>query len=231
MAEEVQQSKPEFKIDDNRGYGMGAITLLFLISAILAVLFLIFLFLYNYSLKNQIADLNSQKSQILSQVELPENKALVETINSTAGAIVDLKSIYTPNTFKTSDFLSEFPKSINKNVQINNLSLEGDNSLKIDATTQNLSTLALFLESLKQTGYIEQIRLVGVSNESVEGNNVAKFSISAILNRDLAYAKLLKSREPLVPETQSLENTTTETAEPNLDDTSTAEEPFAAPAL
>jgi hypothetical protein len=213
MEEQSHQQVAELVIDKNSGRSIGGSSLLFSISAIIAVLFCLFLFLYNFSLTRSTKGIEAQKASVMSEIQTPENQKLEETVSSTVAAIGSLKSLYNPDSYKASDFMMNFPKIVPKNTMITNLALDENDNLRIDGQTTGLSELAAFIQSMQDSNYLEGISLAGASTESVNGQAVTKFSISCRLNRDKAQAELKKAAEAAksnvtsVPATSSTDTT------------------------
>jgi len=230
MTEQVHQPAAELVIDQNSNHLVGGSSLLFVLSAVAAVLFCFFLFLYNYTLTKSVSNYDNQRSSIISQIETPDNQKLEKTINSTASTISNLKNLIATDSYKTSDLLVNFPKLVTKNAQLNNLSLDENNNLRIDGQTDTMTTLAVFIQSLNDSEYLENTDLVSVVTENLNGKNVTKFSISCLLNKDKAKAaqnidKTTTTSTGNAPESSTSDSTSTEAST----DTST-EAPYAAPA-
>lgn len=192
MVERENKSANEFVVDPSIDRSGGGVFVLFSIAAFIAVIFCLFMIVYNFTLSRSAASLTAKKADLVSQIETPENQQLAATIFSTANAISNLNSLYNPNRFKDSDFLTEFPKVVSKNVMIQNLSLDDHDNLKIDGTTAGMTGLATFMESLKQTNYITDLKLLGVTTDTTNNQVVTKFSLSAYFNRDQAHTEMLK---------------------------------------
>jgi hypothetical protein len=227
MTGETHQQAAELVIDQNSNRGIGSSSILFSCSAIAAILFCLFLVVYNYSLKRNISSLEDQKASIISQIQTPENLKLEQTINSTAAAIGQLSSLYDPDYFANSSFLTEFNKLVNKTASVTTLSLDENDNLRIDGQTNGMTSLAVFLQSLENTGYLSKVNLVGVSNESLDNVSSTKFSISCFLDRDKARASLVKTTENSSSgATNSSSNTSVDTANTTQDNIDTPyEEP------
>lgn len=215
MTVETHQSATELVIDQNSGHGKGGVNLLFSSSAIIAAFFAVFLFVYNFSLNRTVTSLEVQKASLLSEIQTPDNQKLEQTINSTASAIGQLQSLFSSRTYTVSDFLTNFTKLVNKTAMVTNLALDEEDNLRLDGQANGMSSLAILLQSLEDSEYLENVTLVGISNESSNNVPVTRFSISAYLNRDKAEAAQEKAKEK-----SSFSNSTDQVSESNLADPS-----------
>ena len=74
MVGPVNLQSNELAIEQDTGSSIGSVGVLVLLSALLMVLFSIFLFVYNLSLKNQISDLGPKRLATFSNTNAGESK-------------------------------------------------------------------------------------------------------------------------------------------------------------
>lgn len=175
------QPMPELSIDQGHHGRFTGFAIMVIISGIAVVLFAVFMYLYNLSLKNQIADLSSQKANLLSQIQTPENQKIEETINSAAAVVGQLSQFLDTKGYKTGNFLDDFPKVVNKSAQINNLVVDKSGSVKMDGTAKSQAELAQLMQSLQDAKFIKNVQLAG---SSIASGSVS-FSLSAELDKGL----------------------------------------------
>lgn len=208
MVEGSFQPQVELSVDQNKGVKSSGFATLLMISTALVVLFTAFLMIYNFSLSRQVTDLNGQKSALISQIKTPDNQKIEALINGTADSISSLKILVGSDQYKLSNLMVDLPKVVNKNVVINNFSLDSFDHIRIDGVTNNQTSLAKFMQSLQDSVIFKNVSLAATSNNGSDAKTATTFSISLDLDRTSANESIQKT----VSSTTSTDTTTSTTA-------------------
>lgn len=181
-----QQSRPmpQLTIDNASGNRLSGFSLLVVISTILAVVICGFFYFYNLSLTNQIADLDGQRSALISELQTPDNLKLEEQINGAASAISSISTLSGSGQYKLSKFLDDLPTAMTKDSKFNGLSVDRDGAVKIDGVTVSQTSLAKLIQSFNDAKFLKDVILLSSAVSSESNKPVVAFSLSMSVNSE-----------------------------------------------
>lgn len=166
------------------------------LAAIIAVAGTVFLWFLNSSTTQALADQNSEKDKIVSEIVSP-TYVDVETKATSFKTAVDQLSQAVASRYSVGAFLPKFYAHINKNVSVNNISIGTDGKLSFDGTTtsykgvaQQVATLTDWSVDSKKV--LSNVQLLSVS-EDISSGVVAKFAISATIDKKIDLATVATS--------------------------------------
>lgn len=145
----------------------------------LSLLFIIFIFLSNSSLKNEIESKENEKAQALSTLNLPENQKVVSDVLGAKSVISVLSQISMEQDTKQK-VLENLYGYITKDVKISTISLASDGTVGLDGKTSSYRTVADLMLALKSNKKISEMDLKAVSistDASVSASDRAAFSL------------------------------------------------------
>lgn len=201
MVDGSSQPMTEFTVDQGHGVKLNGFSSLLLFATILVVVFSLVIFVYQLTLNRQVTSLKSQEADLLSIINLPDNQKLEQLVNGTADSIALLKTLKAAGEYKMSNFTDDFPKLVNTNVVINNLSVDAEMMVKIDASTASQGALSKFMQSLQDSAIFKDVTLISSGNSGTDAKTATSFSVSAQVDKAAAQEELRQKAQPVTTTT------------------------------
>lgn len=144
----------------------------------LALFLTIFYWMSDYSNVKSIAEKESEKNSIVSQLNSENNRDAEDQANGFKLAFSRLSALVKQDSSKI-DFLNELYSHLTRDVKISTLSLSAENELGMDCLTGSYRQVADFVLALEGFSKLSNISLNNVSKTTESG---VSFSVSAKAN-------------------------------------------------
>lgn len=176
----------------------------------LAIGFVAFIYLSDYSLKNQIDKKQSEKDQAIATLNLPDNKKVVDDVNGLK-EVISILTDSTQNQKSKKAVLDDLYKYITKDVHISTLSVANDGTVGLDGTTATYRTAADFMVGLKSYSKVSNFELKNISmSTDTEADQAQKVTFSVSFKLDMAKDQSVAATSQTADDSASLGITSAE---------------------
>jgi Tfp pilus assembly protein PilN len=134
----------------------------------LAVLFMVYLLVAKSGLSSTIADLETQRTDIQSQLESPSYVDTEKQILAASSAVNTLTEIKDKEISKKT-LLDEIYSHITNDVKITSIAVGSDGSLAVDGATGSYRSVADLIMALKSYERVSDLKLASVAVSDEEG--------------------------------------------------------------
>jgi Tfp pilus assembly protein PilN len=150
------------------------------LGAIISIVFLGVFWFMNVSLKSQIEEKQSEKSELTVKLGSNEYKDVENKAESVRVAVETLDQI-SNNRIKTKDFLDELYKKVTNDVKISSISIGAEGTISLEGATGSYKQVADFMLGVKSYERLSNVELSSVSlstDETAKNNEKVIFSVA-----------------------------------------------------
>lgn len=176
----IRQGESFAEFDEGGGQSPAPAAILW-ITFILTVLITGYFWLIDYSNVKAISEKESEKNQVVTQLNTPENKEVEEKANNFKTAFTDLSTL-TSQQLTKKDLLTALYGYFTKDVTLNTIAITQEGELQLDGATGSYRQVADFMLGLSGYNRLSEISLKSVAlstTENVSADQKIVFTITA----------------------------------------------------